>query len=101
MGKRKLLYLLLVAFLLPFTASAQQAIPYTYGFEDNNLATDGWTTVACHAQSGIATGAKQNGTYGFRFRYTTTPPQYLISPELTGTDRGVEVSFSYKQGGSS
>ena len=101
MGKRKLLYLLLVAFLLPFTASAQQAIPYTYGFEDNNLATDGWTTVACHAQSGIATGAKQNGTYGFRFRYTTTPPQYLISPELTGTDRGVDVSFSYKQGGSS
>lgn len=101
MGKRKLLYLLLVAFLLPFTASAQQAIPYTYGFEDNDLSADGWTTVACHAQSGIATGAKQNGTYGFRFRYTTTPPQYLISPELTGTDRGVDVSFSYKQGGSS
>ncbi|MBR5687736.1 MAG: choice-of-anchor J domain-containing protein [Prevotella sp.] len=101
MGKRKLLYLLLMAFLLPLTASAQQAIPYSYGFEDNNLDTDGWTTVDCHANSKIISNAKQNGSYGFRFYYTTTPPQYLISPELTGTDRGVEVSFSYKQGGSS
>ncbi|MBR2239351.1 MAG: hypothetical protein IJ887_16025 [Prevotella sp.] len=44
--KSKLLLLTLLTMLVVGTrpAWAQKSMPYSYGFEDNNLATDGWTT---------------------------------------------------------
>lgn len=93
-------FLMLFAVLFSLTgARAQQALPYEYGFENNDLAAEGWTIVDGAGSTGITTAAKQNGSYGFQFYYNTNPPQYLISPELTGTVSGVTVSFSYKKTG--
>ena len=89
-----------MAAMLPLAMQAQQALPYSYGFEDNDLSADGWTRSDCHSSTGITTSSKMNGDYGFSFHWSTTPPQYLISPELTGTTSGVDVSFYYKKGGS-
>jgi len=91
-------FLMLFAVLLSAAgAKAQQAIPYSYGFEDNDLATDGWVLQgATSSNTGISTAAKQNGSYGFRFNYSEQNA-YLLSPVLTGTDKGVEVTFSYKE----
>lgn len=100
MKKARLFLMLLMATMLPLAMQAQQALPYSYGFEDNDLTADGWTLSACHSSTGITTSSKMNGDYGFSFHWSTTPPQYLISPELTGTTSGVDVSFYYKKGGS-
>lgn len=102
MKKVRLFLMLLMAAMLPLAMQAQQALPYSYGFEDNDLTIDGWTMVDCHAQTGITTSTSYvaNGTYAFTFHWSTTPPQYLISPELTGTATGLVVEFSYKSAGS-
>ena len=92
---------MLMAFLLPLALQAQQSLPYSYGFENNDLAGEGWTLTDCESATGISSSAAKTGSYGFSFRWTSTPPQYLISPELTGTDNGVEVSFYYKAHSSS
>ena len=84
-------------------ARAQQALPYEYGFENNDLAADGWTTLNESTNNagefGITTDAKHNGTYGFRFssfsRDNVSYDQYLISPELNATS-GVLFQFYYK-----
>jgi len=81
-------------------ANAQQALPYSYGFENNNLATDGWTAQITSTSSGINSNAAHTGSYGFRFNYSETAG-YLVSPLLTGGDRGVDVSFWYKEYSSS
>ena len=82
--------------MLPLAMQAQVSLPYEYGFENNDLTAEGWTMVDCDASSSINNVAANSGTYSFRFHWTTTPPQYLISPELNGTDAGVEVAFYYK-----
>ncbi len=97
----KMLTMMLVVLVMACApAKAQQTLPYSYGFEDNDLSADGWTRSDCHSSTGITTSSKMNGDYGFSFHWSTTPPQYLISPELTGTTSGVDVSFYYKKGGS-
>lgn len=97
-------FLMLFAVLFSFTeARAQQALPYEYGFENNDLAAEGWTTsyggTANAADFGIIAAAAQTGSYGFRFssysRDNVTYDQYLISPELDAA-AGVVVQFSYK-----
>lgn len=90
-----------MAFMMSLALQAQQTLPYEYGFEDNDLAAAGWTMSNCHASTGINTSAKMNGTYGFRFYYTSNYPQYLISPELTGATGGLMVEFYYKNSSSS
>ena len=100
--KKTLFSLLLICFAFFGVAKAQQALPYSYGFEDNDLTIDGWTTQNPSglnaSEFGINTAAAQTGSYGFRFssyndRGEST--QYLISPELNAP-RGVVVQFSYK-----
>ena len=102
MKSKSLLIALLLCFAFFGVANAQQSLPYSYGFEDNDLATDGWTTQNPSglnaSEFGIIGTAAQNGSYGFRFssyndRGEST--QYLISPELNAP-RGVAVQFSYK-----
>lgn len=87
--------MLLMTLLAPW-AVAQQALPYSYGFEDNDLSTDGWTTTCTSSSSGIKSDAARSGSYGFVFYYSEQNGA-LISPLLTGGDKGVDVSFWYKE----
>ena len=95
--------LLFVAMLMMLGASdsawAQQALPYSYGFEESAIATSGWTKTTCHANSEnyqLGSSDAHSGTYAFRFYYNSTPPQYIISPELEMTANTLSVSFWYK-----
>ena len=74
-----------------------ESLPYTCGFEEG----DGfgcWTMLNCDEYTGIHQNAKRTGNNGFRFRWNTNPPQYLISPEFEGTSAMV-LSFYYKNAG--
>ena len=69
-------------------------LPYTYGFENNDLDGAGWKLKNCNEYTGIYNGAGREGNNCFLFAYNSNPPQYLISPLLEGTT-GVAVSFYY------
>ena len=78
------------------------ALPYTEDFEaDGGYAC--WTVVSTETGTRRNENADYafNGTGAFRFHWTSNPPQYLISPELTGTGNGVEVDFAYRTSTSS
>ena len=94
MKKKTLLLILLMTLLAPW-AVAQQSLPYSYGFEDNDLSADGWELTASNTSTGIKTSNVHTGTYGFTFDYSTvsSTDAYLMSPILTGGDNGVNVSF--------
>ena len=100
--KRKLLLFMLFAMIAGASpAWAQKELPYEYGFEDYNLATDGWTTQNPSGKNSsefaIVGAAKKTGSYGFRFSSYSDRgenTQYLISPELSAPT-GVTVTFSY------
>lgn len=107
--KQKFTYLfsllLTALFLLPWNeVKAAQSLPYSYGFEDYNLATDGWTTYfgtslsSNNSECAIVGAAKKTGTYGFRFssyNASGANAQYLISPELDAAN-GLDLTFQYK-----
>lgn len=90
-----------MSLLLAGSVKAQQSLPYSYGFEDYDLSTDGWTKVNPSGKNdsefAIVGAAKKTGSYGFRFSsYNTSGvnTQYLISPELAAPS-GVDVTFEY------
>ena len=83
------------------TACTTATLPFTEDFENG---IDCWSLVACHAGTQVventsSTTYAYSGTHAFKFRYNTNPPQYLISPEFTDVENGVQVSFMYKVGG--
>ena len=99
-------YLLLFLFALIVgsgTAWADgKSLPYSYGFEDNNLATDGWTALnpsnLNSSEFGIVNITPRTGTYKFQFSSYNDKgdtEQYLISPELNAPT-GVIVSFYHR-----
>ena len=94
MKKKSLLLILLMALIAPW-AVAQQSLPYSYGFEDNDLSIDGWTNtdggISNYYDEGI-----HSGSYYFYFSYDISEDVYLVSPSLTGGTSGVIVSFWYK-----
>ena len=77
-----------------------RTLPYSYGFEDANE-LDCWTMLNCveeeegEVRTGISEVAAHQGGHGFQFYYTTTPPQYLISPKFSASTQMV-VSFYFK-----
>ena len=87
------------AYLTGHTVCAAVALPYAYGFEEADMYSC-WTTANADANTGRAYDSygtsTMNGDYSFRFYYNTNPPQYLISPELSGTENGLAASFYYK-----
>lgn len=86
-----------MALLAPWAANAQQAIPYSYGFENNDLSADGWELQgATSSYTGINSSAAQTGSYGFRFNYSEQSA-YLVSPILTGGNNGIALTLSYKE----
>ncbi|MBP5401468.1 MAG: choice-of-anchor J domain-containing protein, partial [Bacteroidales bacterium] len=80
------------------TANAQQSLPYSYGFEDGDLSTDGWTTQVTSSYSGIIEDGDYayEGSHFFAFNYSENPG-YIVSPLLTGTEGGVSLSFYYEE----
>ena len=70
------------------------AIPYATGFESSDPTLSCWSMVDVASSTGFASDC-------FKFAYNTNPPQYLISPALTGTENGVQVEFDYKAHNSS
>ena len=100
--KSKLLLLTLLTLLVVGArpAWAQKAMPYSYGFEDNDLAADGWTTQNPSGSAfGINSSFRKTGSYGFCFSSTNdggeSTPQYLISPELNASGE-IELTFEYR-----
>lgn len=81
------------------TACSTVALPYTEDFENG---IDCWSLESCASGTNVVEGTSYayTGTHAFKFAYNTNPPQYLISPELTGGENGVQVSLMYKVGGS-
>ena len=81
------------------TACSAFALPYTEDFENG---IDCWSLESCASGTKVVEGTSYayTGTHAFKFNYNTNPPQYLISPELTGGEDGVQVSLMYKVGGS-
>ena len=57
--------------------------------EDFNNGIDGWTMQNCSS----GTGTNNNGQ--FHFAYSVNPPQYLISPEISGITEEAMIEFEY------
>ena len=97
------LFALLMALVAPSAMNAQKTLPYGYGFENNDLASEGWTVLnessANASEFGTTTAAAYNGDYGFRFssynRDYTSYDQYLISPELSASN-AIALQFYYR-----
>jgi len=68
-------------------------VAFHEGFE-NGLGN--WTMVDCEISTGITTEAYHSGSSAFGFSWSINPPQYLISPELTGIDEDMTLEFYYK-----
>ena len=109
MRKITLLFAMLLSLVGVTTMQAQKTLPYSYGFENYDLDTEGWTKYFGTSLSGnndecnIVGSAKKTGSYGFRFSSYNTRgenAQYLISPELPTDNGGITVLFSYKSSNS-
>ena len=85
-------------FCLPWALRAQESLPYSYGFENNDLDAAGWTVVT---GGNISTATPHTGGYCFDFNYNISSDAYLMSPILTGGTNGVYVSFYFKARSSS
>lgn len=106
MIKKFYLSILTLTALLCFGAGnawGAQSLPYSYGFENYNLETDGWTKyfgtslTSNNNECAIVGAAKKTGSYGFRFSSYQTQganAQYLISPEFSAPN-GLDVTFQY------
>jgi len=98
------LVLLVALFLGSSNAWAQKSVSgdgYSYGFENNNLAAEGWTSINPNTGSystGIAYSSytSHSGTYYFRFYSNENPPQTLMSPLLQDSESEIIVSFYYR-----
>ena len=76
-----------------FTTLCTESIPYSYGFEDTDE-LDCWTLKDTHTNTTITTAQHNSGSNSFYFfSSSANPKQYLITPELSGTEHGVHVEF--------
>ena len=71
-------------------------IPFVEDFEANSATLGCWSVANIASSTGLASNYPYSGSLSFVFSYSTNPPQYLISPELTGTGNGVKVEFMYR-----
>ena len=54
-----------------------------------------WTGYNLHDNSGLAYDSENQDNICFGFYYTENPPQYLISPKLSGVKAGMKLEFRY------
>ena len=90
--KKSLFIIMLMAMFAPLAMNAQESLPYSYGFENNDLEDAGWTSTS----GSINSAGYHTGSYGFRFSYNVSSDVFLVSPVLLGGTNGVNVSFYYK-----
>ena len=77
------------------TECAAYEIPYVMDFEASDASLGCWNIYNVVNNTGLTTSRPYSGERSWFFYYTTNPPQYLLSPELSGTENGVQVEFSY------
>ena len=99
MLNKSLLFVLLMVLTTPW-AVAQKALRYKYGFENNDLAGEGWTRINNYSNnSSIIPAVYHNGSYGYKFGTPSnnSAPQYLISPRLVmpANVSNIKVSLYY------
>ncbi len=89
--------MLFAALFMPLAAHAQQSLPYSCGFEEDDD-TDGWAIYGESEGTGMYYGDEvaHTGSVFFGFRYDETDG-YLVSPIFTGGDNGIDGSFWYKE----
>ncbi len=93
--KKFLRFLLLAALLVPLGARAQLSLPINEGFE-NSATLTAWTATNCHPSTGVSTSDSYEGSSCFMFYYTTSPNQFIITPEFEPASGTEMVSFWYK-----
>ncbi len=96
---KKKVFSLMMALALTFGGMvyAQVSLPFNEGFESG---LGSWTMSNCNSSTGVTTTSSyvHSGSSAFAFHWSTTPPQYLISPEIAGATEGLNVEFYYKAG---
>ncbi|MBO4800600.1 MAG: fibronectin type III domain-containing protein [Bacteroidaceae bacterium] len=81
-----------------------KTLAYEYGFENNDLSSEGWTMVGCDGNThiwGAPSRPIHSGGLVFDFSRpfsSNANPQYLISPEFNGHDP-ILVQFYYAKSG--
>ena len=75
-------------------ADGAKTLPYTYGFENNDLGAEGWTVVDDDNQSDIIYDYTRSNSYRF-LSVATGIVRYLISPEIDSKGLEYTVSFYY------
>lgn len=92
-----------VNYNIDYRIAAGMQVLFEEGFEDATE-FENWTRNNCVSGSNRSTDSKRTGSYGFKFSYNSsgsgiTPPQYLISPDLSAyTANDVILSFYYTKG---
>ncbi len=94
--KKLKLFALLAALSLPLVTQAQQSLPISMDFEDA-AAFAQWTETHCHNSSDRSNSQAHEGDFSYGFYWTTSPSQFLISPEFLATAT-TQVSFWYRTG---
>ena len=98
MKRNSLLFLLLAALFMPVALHAQQSLPYSCGFEEDDD-FDGWELYASdQSHTGVYNNESyaHSGTHAIGIYYNEQNG-YLVSPIFTGGDNGINVSFWYKE----
>lgn len=85
---------MLAVLFLPFALNAQVSLPISMDFENASDLT-GWTLVNCNSSTGRATTQHHEGSACFAFHWTTSPNQFLISPEFAPSSGAEVVTFWY------
>ena len=96
--------LVLFVFCLFFSGTAwgQKSLPYSYGFENDDLTGEGWNAYGAEQYYTGIFDADDNfnetahgGSNIFSFEYDERNA-YLVSPALTGTANGLNLVFYYR-----
>ena len=98
MKRKSLLIMMLAALFMPLALHAQQSLPYSCGFEEDDDLSGWQFSGATSAQTTIY-GDEQyaHGGSNFIAFYYSEQNAYLLSPIFTGGDNGIDGSFWYTE----
>ena len=70
--------------------------------EDFENGVGQWAFIDCETEDLYASANHtEGGSNGYSFLYNSNPPQYLVSPEITGITEGMKLEFWYKNSSTS